>query len=119
MVHVSGDDKVILSVQKREQLPIHILWRIDIAVIVDMPRPPCPARFLIGKRIEAAGVDILNAKPCGKVTEVPVKAFPGIGQSSRSGQSGAGANHNSICALDFLLQPFNLFRPASCTGRNA
>ena len=85
--------------------------RIDIAIIVDVPRPPSPQGFFIGERIKAAGVNVLNPIPLGKVEEIPFKAFTGIGQTCCGRKAGTCAYNDSIRRFKFLFELCDLIVP--------
>ncbi len=81
MVDIGGDDEIILVFQQLQQFGIDRLRRVDIAVVVNMPCPPCPQRFLVGERIEAAGVNVSYMVPLRKVEEIPFKPFAAVSQT--------------------------------------
>ena len=81
MIHISRDHKVILIRHQFQKLPVYRLWSINIAVVVDMPCPPRPARFIIREWVEASGIHITDAKLLRKIEEIPFKPLAAVGQA--------------------------------------
>ena len=81
MVYICCDHKIILVLNQVQQLLIYGLRCVDIAIIVNMPGPPGPARFIIRERIEAAGIHVTDPESLSKVVKVFIKAFSAVSEA--------------------------------------
>ena len=110
VVHIGGQDKVILVLYQLQQIVIHGLRRLFIAVHQDLPAPPGPVLLQTFKGIESAGVHVPDAVPGLKVAEIPPEPFPGVGHPRGGGQARPRPDHHCVCRGQGLLQPLNRVR---------
>lgn len=110
VVHIGGKDEIVFVLHQLQKLVIHRPGGLFITIYHDMAAPPGPV-FLQGPEgIKAAGIHIPDAVFVSKVLEMPLKAFPGVGQTRRGGQSRARADHHSIGSVKSQLQPLDFLR---------
>ena len=83
MIDIRGDYKVVLVPNKRQQIFVNGLWRVDIAVEVDVPRPPGPARLLVREGPEAARIDVRDGEALDEVEKVLFKTLSAVGEARR------------------------------------
>ena len=100
MIHICGNHKIIPVPHQLQQFPIHWLRRIDITVAIDMPGPPCPAGFLVGKGIEAAGIHIGDAEMLLEIEKILIKPRTAVGQTRSGGKTGPCTDDNSVCCFE-------------------
>ena len=110
MVHIGGHNKVIFTLHQLQKRIIDRLGRFFIAVHQDMAAPPGPELLQRGERVKPAGVHVPDAVLLREVSKVLFKAFPGIGQARRGGQSGSRADHHGVRFVKRPLQPPRLLR---------
>ena len=110
MIHIRGDNKIVLIPNQRQQIVIDRLRRIRIAVDKNIPAPIRPKFLLCGKRIKAAGIHIGKAVFIGKVGEILLKPFPGIDKTCRGGKSCACANYNGVRSVQRLPKAVHIIR---------
>ena len=96
VVDIRREDKVVLILDELQEVIVHRLRRLYIAVEKDMSAPPRPECFLIGERIESARIHIGNAVLLGKVGKVFVETLAGICQPCGGGQTSARADNNRV-----------------------
>ncbi len=84
MIDIRCKDKVVLVLNKLQQVIIHGLWRFHITVEIDVSAPPRPEGFVIGEGIKPARVHIGNAVLLGKVGKVLIEPLSRIGQTCGS-----------------------------------
>ena len=113
MVHIGGDDKVILPLHQLQQVPVHRSRRVNISVEIDMPCPPSPAGLLIREGIEAPGIQIRDAEALFEIEETAFKPLAAVGQSGGGGQPGACPDDNGIRCFQLRFQPLQLRLPVS------
>ena len=109
MVDVGGDDEIILSVDQLEQVTVDRVRRVDVAVVVDVARPPCPEGFFVGEWIEAAGIHIADAVARGEIGKVFLEARAAVGQSRRGGKSRACADDDRVGMGDRFAELSKIF----------
>ena len=104
MIYVCGDHKVVFVLHQCKQFVIHRLRRINIAVKVDVSRPPGPASLLVRERPEAAGIHVRDTETLNKIEKIPLKPFAAVGQARRCGEARARADHDRVRGIDLRLQ---------------
>ena len=119
MVHIGREYKIIFFGYEPVQRIINGPWGIFITVDLDIPAPVRPVLFWSGISIKAAGIHIMKTVLCFKITEIPVKAFPGICKSRRGGKPRTRTDENGVGRFKRLLQPFRFrknvfFCPGTC-----
>ena len=87
VVHVGGDDEIVLVPHQLQQVIVHRLGRGGVAVEPDIAAPEGPALLLRGEGVEPAGIHIVKAVLLLKVGEVPFKPLPVIGEARRRGRA--------------------------------
>ena len=102
MIYVGGYYEIVFAFNNRQQIPVNRLLRFNISVEINMPCPPGSSGLLIRKRIEAAGIDVLNPIFLGKIKEITLKALSAVCQSGSCRQAGSCPYYYRICS-------FNLF----------
>ena len=60
MVHIGGQDEVVLIHDQLQQVSIRLAGRHIVAVVIDVSAPPGPVFLQCVKRIKSAGVDICD-----------------------------------------------------------
>ena len=105
VVHVGGDDEIVLVPHQLQQVIVHRLGRWRVAVEPDIAAPEGPALLLRGEGVEPVGVHIVKAVLLLKVGEVPFKPLPVIGEARRRGQPGPGADDHGVAVRQGLPQP--------------
>ena len=85
MIHVCGDHKIRPITDQRQQLMIYRLRRIDVAVEIDMARPPGPTRFRVRKGIKTARIHIHDSEVVSEIEKIPVEALAAVGEPGGSG----------------------------------
>ena len=114
MVHVCRDHKIILIPDQGEQVPINRLGRVDIAVEINMPCPPCPAGLLVREGIKAAGVHVPDPEVLFEIKEIPVEPLTAVGEARSGGKTCSGADHDRVGSSDLIFQPADVLLPAAC-----
>ena len=104
VIHIGGQDEVVLILDQIQQIRIGLTGRHIVAVVVNVPAPPGPVFLQRGKRIETAGIHIGDAVLFMEVGEVFQKALASIGQTGRGGKAGARPNEDGIRALELSFQ---------------
>ena len=108
MVHIGGQDKIVFIPHQRKQPGVNGKRRIQITVVQDVSAPPGPVFFRCVKGIESAGIQIGNAVTLVKIREIPLKAFPTVGQTRGGGQPRARADQYRVSVVQRLPQPLDL-----------
>ena len=119
VVHIGREYKIIFFGYEPVQRIVNGPWGIFITVDLDIPAPVRPVLFRSGISIKAAGIHIMKTVLCFKITEIPVKAFPGICKSRRGGKPRTRTDENGVGRFKRLLQPFRFrknvfFCPGTC-----
>lgn len=110
VVHIGGQDKVVLVLYQLQQIAIYRLRRLFIAVYQDLPAPPGPVLLQAFKGIESAGVHVLDVVPGLKVAEIPPEPFAGVGHPRRGGQTRPRPDHHCVRRGQGPLQLLNRVR---------
>ena len=114
VIHVGGQDKIILFLKQLKQRFIYGLRRVHIAVDIDITTPVRPVflQRIIG--IKATGIHIMEAVFFLKIRKIHPEAFPAVGEARGSGQSRSRAHQHSVGLPKHLLQTFCLFLYGLC-----
>ena len=112
VIHVRGDDEIVLVSHQLQKVVVDWLGRIHIAVDVDISAPICPMLLWHCKRIEPAGIHILKAILCRKIGEVLFKPFAGVDESGRSGKPCARADNHGVAIPQGGFELLNLLGAA-------
>lgn len=99
MIHIGGQDEVVLILDQIQQIRIGLAGRHIVAVVIDVSAPPGPVFLRGGKRIEPTGIHIRDTVLLMEVGEVFQKALAAIGQTGGCRKTGARTDENSICSL--------------------
>ena len=110
VVHVGGDDKIVLLPDQRQQIVVDRPGRVQVAVDEDVAAPIGPKFLRRGEGVKAAGVHIGKAVCRGKIGEVPPEPRPGIGEPRRRGQPRARADYNGVRFVQRLPEPLYVIR---------
>ena len=113
VVHVGGDDEVLLLPHQVQQPVIHRLGGGHVAVEIDVSGPPGPLRLLIREGIEATGIHIPDAEFLVKIEEIPLKALSIIHKSRGGGEPRPRADDHGVRPVDGLPQPRKPLLPAA------
>ena len=70
VIDVRRQHEVVPSRDQMQKIGVHIARQRRIAVDVDAPAPPRPEALARRERVEAARIDVLNAKACVKIREI-------------------------------------------------
>ena len=104
VIHVGGEDKIILIFHQLQQLLIHRLGRIAVAVEENKSAPVGPVFFQGLKRIKSAGVHVMKAVFRFEVRKIALEAFSVIGESRRCGKASSRSDDHRLRLLQSLLQ---------------
>ena len=85
MVHIGGDDEIVLAFQQFEQVVVNGFWGGNVAVVVDVATPVGPM-FLLGREgIEARRVHVGELVFFDEIGEMLLEPLARIGESRRGG----------------------------------
>lgn len=104
VVHIGGQDEVVLIHDQLQQVSIRLAGRHIVAVVIDVSAPPGPVFLRRRKRIETTGIHIRDTILFMEVGEVLQKALAVIGQAGRGGKAGTCANQDGVCILELSFQ---------------
>ena len=113
MVYICRYDKIILILYQRQQILIHRLGCINITIEINVPCPPCPTCFLIGKRIESTRIHIPYAKTLLKIKEILFEPFTAVGKAGSSRKPRPGTNDYCIGSFELIPKSADVFFPAA------
>ena len=112
--------KAVPVLYERQQIAVDRFRRVDVTVVVNVPRPPRPARLRVWKRIKPARVHVPDAEAVPEIKEVPVEPLPAVREARRRRQPRARADHDGVRGFDLVLQPQEvLFAAARVVGQSA
>ena len=114
VVHVGGQNKIVLSLHQLEKILINRFGRVHVAVDINIPAPIGPVFLHTVKGIEPAGIHIGKVILGDEVAEIFLKALAGIGKPCGSGKAGTGPNHYCICRVQFLFEPGDVIAAGAC-----
>ena len=113
MIHVGRDNEIVLILYQSQQIGIDRLRRVDVAVKLDVPRPPGPAGLAVREGIEAAGIHVRDAEALDEIEENLLEALAAVGQPGGRGEARSGPDHNGVRGFQFLPEAGDVFFPAS------
>ena len=103
VVHVGGQHEVVFLCDERQQLSVQWDTAVIIAVVTDVPAPPCPV-FLQGvKRVKSAGIHVRDAVAFAKITKEAFKPLTVVCERGSRGEAAAGADEDGIGLGDLLF----------------
>ena len=109
MVHIGGQDEIVLIFHNLIQIIIGGLRRVHVAVDPDVSAPVSPEFFLCFIGIETAGIHVPETVLPAEITEVFVKPLSGIHKPGGCGQAGPGTDDHSVRLIDLFFQQQYLF----------
>ena len=96
VIHICCQHKIIFFFYQIIQFFIHRLWRILIAIEINIPAPVCPVFFLRLIWIKSTGIHIRKSIFFSKIRKILCKPLPVIHKSRRCGKSRTRADHYCI-----------------------
>ncbi len=108
VIHVRGDDKIVLAPQQRQKRVIHRLRRVLIAVEEDIPAPVRPGFLRGGVGVKPAGIHIVKAVFCCKIREILAEPLAGVRKPGRRGQTRARADDHRVRGQERFSQALKL-----------
>ncbi len=110
MIHVGGEDEIVLVPDQIEELPIHRLGRVHIAVDPNIAAPVGPKLLLRRIGVETAGIHVGEAVFPAEVRKVFFESLPAVHEARRRGQTRARADDHSVRFGKGLLQFIDVVR---------
>ena len=104
VVHIGGENKVVLVLHTIQKRLIHRFGRIHIAVYIDVTAPVRPVLFQGAVGVEPTGIHILKTVFLCEIVEVPLKTLPCVHKPRRGRQPGPGADQHGIRLLQGFSQ---------------
>ena len=109
VVHIGGDDEIILTLQQLEQIFIYRFWGGNVAVEVDMAAPVGPVLFLRREGVEAGGIHVGKAVLADEVGKMPLEPLARIGETCSGRKTGARTYHNGLGGLKGVIEFLDVF----------
>ena len=98
VVDVRGEHEVVAVADEPDDCLVRGSHLALVAVVPDVTAPPGPSLLGGGKGVEAARVHVADAVTCGEVAEESLEPLTVIGEATRGGEAGTGADQHGIAA---------------------
>ena len=118
VVDVGRQHKIVFFLHELEQVAVHRLRRVHIAVDVDIPAPIGPMLFKAGKRVEPAGIHVPETIPGDKIRKILLKAFACVGEPGGGGKPGTGPDHDGLRRVQFGFEPCKRITATVCRSHS-